>query len=209
MTPPPEGIGGRADITAQMRMWMLQEAHEVRSAAERLERAGPAGAFGLLAGCPRLVAVTGVGTSGLVAAKLAATFTSSGTAALFLHASDALHGGLGIVGEADVAIAVSKSGRTAETLLVVDALRGAGVSVIALTGTPDSPLARTADAVLDASVAAEACPLGISATASSTVALAMGHALAMTLATHRGWSLRDLARVHPAGALGSLTREEL
>ncbi|WST90254.1 SIS domain-containing protein [Streptomyces anulatus] len=128
--------------------------------------------------------------------------------AVFLHAGDALHGGLGIVGETDVAIAVSKSGRTAETLQVVDALACACVPVIALTGTPDSPLAEAADAVLDASVTAEACPLGVSATASSTVALTMGHALAMALAAQRGWSLRDLARAHPAGALGRATREE-
>ncbi|MFD8712645.1 SIS domain-containing protein [Streptomyces anulatus] len=208
MTQPGGGVGVRAGVAERMRVWMLQEAREVRSAAERLEGDGPDAAFGLLAGCTRLVAVTGIGTSGLVAAKLAATFTSSGTAAVFLHAGDALHGGLGLVGETDVAIAVSKSGRTAETLLVVDALRCAGVSVIALTGAPDSPLAEAADAVLDASVTAEACPLGVSATASSTVALTMGHALAMALAARRGWSLRDLARAHPAGALGRATREE-
>jgi arabinose-5-phosphate isomerase len=199
-------MGAAPGSKETVRELMLCEAQALTWAANRLEPSALDDALALLDSCTRLVMIIGTGVSGIVAAKLAATFTSSGTPALFLHASNALHGGLGVAQIGDVAVAVSNSGQTEETLQVAERLRAAGIPVIALSGNVGSPLAAIADVVLDASVSSEACPLGILPTASSTVALALGDALAMTLAGRRGWTLTDLARVHPAGTLGQAAR---
>jgi arabinose-5-phosphate isomerase len=148
------------------------------------------------------VLVTGVGKSGHVGAKIASTLTSTGTAATFLHAVDGLHGDLGLVSEDDVAILISKSGESAELVALLDHLKRFGVKVIAITGVPDSTIARHSDVVLDAAVDEEACPHDLAPTASTTVALALGDALAVALLEERGFSAADFARLHPGGALG-------
>ncbi len=159
-------------------------------------------AVDLLAHAGGRVIVSGVGKSGLIARKIAATFTSTGTPAAFLHPVDSLHGDLGIVGTDDVAILLSKSGATDELFGLVDQLKRRGVPIIALTGQADSVLARHATVVLDAGVAEEACPKTLAPTASTTVALALGDALAVTLLEVKGVRREDFAALHPAGALG-------
>src|SRR5215469_5302549 len=148
------------------------------------------------------VLVTGVGKSGHIGAKIASTLTSTGTPAGFLHPVDGLHGDLGLVGEDDVAILISKSGESAELVDLLDHLKRFGVKLIAITGEPDSTIARHADVVLDAGVDEEACPHDLAPTASTTVALALGDALAVALLEERGFSAEDFARLHPGGALG-------
>jgi arabinose-5-phosphate isomerase len=146
--------------------------------------------------------VSGIGKSGLIARKIAATFTSTGTAATFLHPVDSLHGDLGIVGRDDVAIVLSKSGASDELFGLVTQLKRLGVPIIALTGDADSPLGRQATVVLDAAVAEEACPETLAPTASTTVSLALGDALAVTLLEVKGFRREDFAALHPGGVLG-------
>ncbi|MET0281281.1 MAG: KpsF/GutQ family sugar-phosphate isomerase [Steroidobacteraceae bacterium] len=148
------------------------------------------------------VVVSGLGKSGHVGGKIAATLASTGTPAFFLHAAEASHGDLGMVAAGDVLLAVSHSGETAELLSLLPHLRRLGVPVIALTGNSASALAREATVHLDASVAAEACPLNLAPTASTTAALAFGDALATALLEARGFTSEDFARAHPGGALG-------
>ncbi len=148
------------------------------------------------------VIVTGVGKSGLVARKIASTLSSTGTPALFLHPTEGAHGDVGVIMAGDVFFVVSKSGATAELTTLLPAVRRTGATVIALTGAPDSPVARAADVVLDASVEEEACPYDVAPTASSTAALALGDALALALTRARGLDSDDFARLHPGGALG-------
>jgi arabinose-5-phosphate isomerase len=148
------------------------------------------------------VIVSGVGKSGLIARKIAATFTSTGTPAAFLHPVDSLHGDLGIVGRDDVAVVLSKSGSSDELFGLVSQLKRLGVPIVALTGDADSPLGRQASVVLDASVTEEACPETLAPTASTTVALAIGDALAVTLLEVKGFRREDFAALHPGGALG-------
>jgi len=148
------------------------------------------------------VIVSGVGKSGIIARKIAATLTSTGTPATFLHPVEGLHGDLGIVSRDDVAILVSKSGESDELTGLVEWLSRLGVRTILLTGRPDSALARTATVVLDCSVREEACPLDLAPTTSTTAALAMGDALAVALLLRRGFTREDFARIHPGGALG-------
>ena len=156
------------------------------------------------------VIVSGVGKSGLIARKIAATFTSTGTPATFLHPSDSVHGDLGIVGNDDVAILISKSGESDELFALVDHLKRLGVRIIALTGDARSGLARHADVALDASVSEEACPHDLAPTTSTTVALALGDALAVALLEEKGFRREDFARLHPGGSIGRklLTRVE-
>jgi arabinose-5-phosphate isomerase len=156
------------------------------------------------------VIVSGVGKSGLIARKIAATFTSTGTPATFLHPSDSVHGDLGIVGKDDVAILISKSGESDELFALVDHLKRLGVRIIALTGHATSGLARHADVALDASVSEEACPHDLAPTTSTTVALALGDALAVALLEEKGFQREDFARLHPGGSIGRklLTRVE-
>src|SRR5688500_7985087 len=148
------------------------------------------------------VIVSGVGKSGLIARKIAATLTSTGTPAAFLHPSDSVHGDLGIVGPNDVAILISKSGESDELFAMVDHLKRLGVRIIALTGDRTSGLARHADVALDASVNEEACPHDLAPTTSTTVALALGDALAVALLEEKGFKREDFARLHPGGRLG-------
>jgi arabinose-5-phosphate isomerase len=148
------------------------------------------------------VVVSGVGKSGIVGRKIAATLTSTGTPAMFLHPVEGLHGDLGIVGRDDVAILISKSGETDELAGLVEFLSRSGVSIIAMTGRTQSSLARAATVVLDCSVAEEACPMDLAPTTSTTVTLAMGDALAVALLLRKGFGPDDFARLHPGGALG-------
>ena len=148
------------------------------------------------------VIVSGAGKSGLIARKIAATLTSTGTPATFLHPADSLHGDLGIVGSSDVAILISKSGESDELLSLLDHLKRLGVCTIVITGNDKSSLALHADIRLDAWVSEEACPHDLAPTTSTTVALAIGDALAVALLEEKGFKASDFARLHPGGAIG-------
>ncbi len=178
------------------------EAEAVAEAAGRAGRAQVERAVELLAGCRGKVVLAGVGKSGNVAQKIAATLTSTGTPAVFLHPSDALHGGLGILAREDVCVAVSNSGETEEVLAMLPFLKSRAVPVVAVVGNLKSNLAARADAVLDASVSQEACPLNLAPTTSTTVALALGDALALTLMRRKQVTPEEFALNHPAGRLG-------
>jgi arabinose-5-phosphate isomerase len=156
----------------------------------------------LLAACRGRIIVAGVGKSGLVGRKMAATFTSTGTPAMFLHPVESVHGDLGIVGTDDVAILISKSGESDELLGLIDALARMGVHMIAMTSEPSSRLARAAEVTLDLGVREEACPHDLAPTTSTTVTLALGDALAVALLLEKGFRKEDFARLHPGGALG-------
>jgi len=148
------------------------------------------------------VIVTGIGKSGHIARKLAATLASTGTPAYFVHAAEAAHGDLGMITPEDVVIAMSNSGSSEELLMIVPLVKRQGARLIAMTGKPESPLAREADCHLEVAVAEEACPLNLAPTASTTAALALGDALAVALLDARGFAAEDFARSHPGGALG-------
>ena len=148
------------------------------------------------------VVVTGMGKSGLVGKKIAATLASTGTPAFFLHPAEASHGDLGMVTSDDVIIAISNSGETEELVGLVPFLKRFGVSLISMTGNHDSTLSKSADVMLDVCVKEEACPLGVVPTASTTAALAMGDAIAVALLTKRGFKEEDFAFFHPGGSLG-------
>lgn len=148
------------------------------------------------------VIVTGIGKSGVIAEKIAQTLTSTGTVAVFVHPSDAIHGGLGVIEQGDVVIALSNSGETDEILAILPYIKQRGSAMIAIVGNLNSTVARKADAVLDASVDKEACPLNLAPTASTTVALAIGDAVAMALMEAKGLTAEDFAANHPAGRLG-------
>lgn len=156
----------------------------------------------LLYNCRGKVVVTGLGKSGLVCRKIAATFSSTGTPSFFLHAGDANHGDMGMVMEGDVVLAISNSGETEEILTLIPILKRIGVRLIAMTGNHGSTLSGAADVVLDAGVPEEACPLGLSPTASTTAALALGDALAVILLERKGFKEEDFALRHPGGTLG-------
>jgi arabinose-5-phosphate isomerase len=178
------------------------EAESIAQTAKRLGRAEVERAVALLAECRGKVVLVGLGKSGIIAQKIAATMTSTGTGAIYLHPSDALHGGLGIVAAGDTVVALSNSGETDEVIAMLPFLKHRGVPIIALVGNLNSTLARRADVVLDASVDQEACPLNLAPTTSTTVALAIGDALAMTLMQVRGLTPDDFAVNHPGGRLG-------
>lgn len=177
------------------------EAEAVRELAERLDERFLR-ALDLLEACRGRVVVTGIGKSGLVGKKIAATLASTGTPALFLHPAEGVHGDLGMVVRGDVVLAVSHSGETDELLVLVPALKRLGVPLIVLTGNPRSTLAQHGDVVVDVSVRNEACPLNLTPTTSTTAALAMGDALAVALLDRRGIQPDDFALVHPGGSLG-------
>ena len=161
----------------------------------------------LIHSCKGRVVVTGMGKSGQISRKIAATLSSTGTSAVFVHAAEAAHGDLGMFTRGDACLAVSNSGTTEEIVELLPAIKRLGLPLIAVTGGLDSPLATSADVVLDVAVAAEACPLGLAPTASTTATLAMGDALAVAVLERRGFSERDFAVLHPGGALGrALTR---
>ncbi len=178
------------------------EADAIGKTAGRLGQEQVDRVIEMLTRCKGKVVLLGVGKSGIIAQKIAATMTSSGTAAIYLHPSDALHGGLGIVTSDDVVVALSNSGETDEIVELLPYLKNRNVPLIAIVGKLQSTLARQADAVLDASVDQEACPLNLAPTASTTVALAIGDALAMTLMQVKGLTPDDFALNHPAGQLG-------
>jgi arabinose-5-phosphate isomerase len=190
-----------AAVLAEGRRVLAVEAQAVASLAERLDDAFVR-AVGMVLSATGRVIVSGVGKSGIIGRKIAATLTSTGTPATFLHPVEALHGDLGIVGPGDVAILLSKSGESAELHGLVEFLGRSGVQVIALTGRTDSTLARHAAVVLDCGVAEEACPHDLAPTSSTTAALALGDALAVALLQRRGFGREDFARIHPGGALG-------
>ncbi len=178
------------------------EADAISLAAANLDDASVDNAIDRLSNCNGKVIVTGVGKSGVIAEKIAQTLTSTGTMAIFVHPTDALHGGLGVVASGDVVVALSNSGETDEILAIVPTFKQRGVAIIAIVGNVDSSLARQSDVVLDGSVDKEACPLNLAPTASTTVALAIGDALAMTLMEAKGLTAEDFAANHPAGRLG-------
>jgi len=177
------------------------EAEAVRAAGSRLDD-GFARAVCLLADAGGRVICSGVGKSGLIARKLAATLTSTGTPATYVHPVDSLHGDLGLVGRSDVAIVLSKSGESEELFGLVGALQRMGVPVVAITGAMDSSLARVATVALDGTVDEEACPHDLAPTTSTTVALALGDALAVALLEVKGFRREDFAALHPRGSLG-------
>ncbi len=156
----------------------------------------------LLLDCKGRVIVLGVGKSGHIGGKIAATLASTGTPAFFVHPADASHGDLGMITPDDVVLALSNSGETDEVKSILPVLKRLGVAIVAMTGNPESSLARHADINLDVSVEQEACPLGLAPTSSTTAALVMGDALAVSLLELRGFTRDDFARAHPAGALG-------
>jgi arabinose-5-phosphate isomerase len=190
-----------AELVELGRRVLRLEASAVAAVADRLDDRF-ARAVRLLADATGRVIVSGVGKSGLIARKLAATLTSTGTAATYLHPIDSLHGDLGIVGRHDVAIVLSKSGESQDLFGLVGSLQRLSVPIIAITGGGDSALARVATVVLDGAVAEEACPHDLAPTSSTTVALAVGDALAVTLLEVKGFRREDFAALHPGGSLG-------
>ncbi|MHB8763463.1 MAG: KpsF/GutQ family sugar-phosphate isomerase [Deferrisomatales bacterium] len=177
---------------------------EAEAVARVAARLGPEfeRAVGLVLDCAGKVVLTGMGKSGHVCRKIAATFASTGTPAFFLHPAEGVHGDLGILGRGDVLVGVSNSGETDELVGILPVVRRLGLALVAVTGNPASTLARRADVVLDVSVEREACPLNLAPMASTTATLALGDALAAAVMERRGFSAEDFARFHPAGALG-------
>ena len=178
------------------------ESDAIAQTATRLDPSAVERVVELLASCKGKVVILGVGKSGIIGQKIAATMTSAGTAALYLHPSDALHGGLGIVQTNDVVIVLSNSGETEELVAMLPYLKNRAAAIVAIVGNLNSTLARRVDIVLDASVDKEACPLNLAPTTSTTVALAIGDALAMTVMKVKGLTSDDFAVNHPAGRLG-------
>ena len=188
------------------------EADAIRRASERLDHDQIERAAELILKCAGKIIVMGIGKSGVIAQKIAQTMTSTGTVAISVHPSDAMHGGLGVIASSDVVITLSNSGETDELVAILPALRKRGVSIISIVGNSTSTLANQSDVFLDASVDQEACPLNLAPTASTTVALALGDALAMSIMESRGLTPEAFAANHPAGRLGkrlTITVEDL
>jgi arabinose-5-phosphate isomerase len=181
---------------------LRHEAAAIAAAADRLSHAHFSTAVKILAGCTGTVATTGAGTSGIVARKIATTLTSTGTPAIFVHPTDALHGGLGVIGRQEMVIAISNSGETEELLALLPYLRSREVKVIAIVGNLASTLAREAAVALEAFAEREAGPYGLVPTASVAVALAIGDALALTVMERKGVTREAFAANHPSGRLG-------
>ncbi|MCZ2391924.1 MAG: KpsF/GutQ family sugar-phosphate isomerase [Acidobacteria bacterium] len=178
------------------------EASAIENVAATIDAASVEKAVELLLRCEGKVVVTGVGKSGVIAQKIAQTMTSTGTPAIYIHPSDAMHGGLGILSSGDVVLALSNSGETDELLAVLPAIANRGAVMISIVGNSASTLARSSDVVLEASIDKEACPLNLAPTSSTTATLALGDALAMTLMEAKGLTEADFAVNHPAGRLG-------
>jgi KpsF/GutQ family protein len=189
------------DTLASARRTLQIEAQAVLDLRDRLDDAFVK-VVRMLLDCRGRVVVSGIGKTGHIARKMAATFASTGTPAFFVHAAEAVHGDLGMITADDVLIAISHSGAGQELLTILPIARRMGAKLVALTGNPDSELARLADVHLDVSVAQEACPLNLAPTASTTAALALGDALAVACLQARGFGPADFARSHPGGALG-------
>jgi arabinose-5-phosphate isomerase len=182
------------------------EAEAVAGLATRLTQSFDR-AVDLLVGCKGRVVVAGMGKSGIICQKIAATLSSTGTPAYFLHPAEALHGDIGLLVTGDVVLVVSNSGETEELVRCLELMRRVGVPIVAFTGRPDSTLARYADVHVDVSVAREACALDLAPTASTTAALAMGDALAVACYERRGFTAKDFAHRHPGGRLGRKVTE--
>jgi arabinose-5-phosphate isomerase len=177
------------------------EAAAVLALAERLDHRFVR-AVELVRDCRGTIILTGMGKSGIICRKIAATLASTGTPAFFRHPAEAVHGDLGVIRGVDVVIALSSSGETEELRRVIETIKRLGATLIAMTGEPASTLGQAADVVLDCSVSEEACPLNLVPTASTTAALAMGDALAMTVLVEKGFQPEDFANLHPGGKLG-------
>jgi arabinose-5-phosphate isomerase len=198
-----------ASLTVAIRV-LEAEAEAIRNLISRL--GDPfLRAVDIAVACSGKIAVTGLGKSGIICKKIAATLSSTGSPAFFLHAADALHGDCGLLAENDIVLAVSKSGETAEILQILNMAKRLGLPVLAMAGERTSSLAQFADVFLDVGVDEEACPLGLAPTTSTAAALAMGDALAIALMQRKGFSAEDFASLHPAGSLGKklLRIEEL
>ncbi len=198
---PPTDAFTDASLAASGRQVVEIEAQALQDLAARLDGGFAAACRLVLASKGRVVA-TGMGKSGHIARKIAATLASTGTPAFFVHPGEAGHGDLGMITDADVVLALSYSGESDEVLTLLPVLKRQGNAVIAMTGKPQSTLARAADVHLDVSVSVEACPLDLAPTSSTTATLALGEALAVALLEARGFTADDFARSHPAGSLG-------
>ncbi len=188
-------------ILAEAKRVIMVEAQAVAALAERLDASFQQSVELILASKGRVV-VTGMGKSGLIGQKIASTMASTGTPAFFLHPAEGIHGDLGMIMTGDVVIAISNSGETDELLRILPSIKRLGAHLIAMSGNPDSTLAKAGDLFLDVSVKEEACPLGLAPTASTTATLAMGDALAVALLVERGFKAEDFAIFHPGGSLG-------
>jgi len=177
---------------------------EYRAVGELSQRIGPSFAMACerLLKCTGRIIVTGMGKSGHIASKIAATLSSTGSPAFFVHPAEASHGDLGMITDKDVVLALSYSGTTSEIMAILPMLKRQGIPLISMTGAPDSPVAQASDIHIDASVREEACPLGQAPTSSTTVALVLGDAIAMALLEARGFTLEEFAFSHPGGRLG-------
>ena len=177
---------------------------EARALQELVPRVGDGfvQAVEMLHGCPGRVVVTGMGKSGIIGKKIAATLSSTGTPALFLHPAEAVHGDVGLLVQGDVVLALSYSGETDEILRLLETIRRIGARLVAMTGAMDSTLARNADLVIDVGISREACPLDLAPTASTTAQVAMGDALAMAVMHRRGFTVEEFAARHPGGSIG-------
>jgi arabinose-5-phosphate isomerase len=178
------------------------EAQAILRLQNQLEAGDLEQAFAYLCECTGKVVLTGVGKTGIIARKISATLASTGTTSIFLHAAEGIHGDLGMLQSNDVIVAISHSGQSAELIAIIPFIKFIGIPLIAITGNISSPLAEAADAVLDCSVPDGFDALGLIPTASTTAALALGDALAVTLLKHRNFSLYDFARFHPGGSIG-------
>jgi arabinose-5-phosphate isomerase len=185
-----------------IRSELLKEASAITSVAENLDQIQLEKAFDLLTNCQGKVVVTGIGKAGIIARKISATLASTGTSSIFLHAAEGIHGDLGMLSAQDVVLAISNSGNTSEMLAIIPFIKFIGIALISITGNPASQLAKASDATLCTTVDANLEPLGMVPTASTTVALALGDALAIVLLKHKNFSLTDFARFHPGGAIG-------
>ena len=203
---PPQDRGAKlavdpARALALARDVLATESRAITALSARLGQPFVA-ALELILNCNGRIVVAGIGKSGHIGRKLAATLASTGTPAFFVHPADASHGDLGMITPDDIVLMLSNSGETDELVALVPHLKREGARLVALTGNEDSSLAQAADVHLDAAVDVEACPLGLAPTASTTAALALGDALALALLDARGFSAEDFARSHPGGALG-------
>ena len=200
--PDPLGAApGTIEGRALARKVLETEAAAILALVDRLDERFDQ-AVQLLLECKGRVILTGMGKSGIICQKIAATLSSTGTASFFMHPAEAMHGDLGVIRGDDVVIALSYSGETDELLRLLERIRRLGAKLVAITGRAVSTLAQSADVALDCSVTEEACPMNLVPTASTTAALAIGDALAMTLLVEKGFRQEDFANLHPGGRLG-------
>jgi len=199
--PPAVRRGRESEDIRRARRVLSIEADAIRALADRFDARFDR-ALDLLAKCTSKVVVTGMGKSGIICRKIAATLTSTGTPAIFLHAAEATHGDSGVFAKGDTVVALSSSGETEEVVRLLPNIKRLSLPLIAMTGNVRSTLAREADVVLDVGVAEEACPMGLAPTASTTAALALGDAIAVALLERKGFRPSDFAVLHPSGALG-------